>query len=251
MSEYRELFDARGAPYNLANRLFPEARAEEAERLLAHCDVPDGARWLDVGAGGGYLAERAAAAAAGVRRAEVVGCDESPAFLAGARAYALRTVVEYGRLPFSEGAFAATGCLAVLHHTEEPLDVLREMLRVTSRGRRAAVGDVRVGSAAARFLNGFLDAHTEAGHAGRFYDPGVLSSLLAAAGGRDVRSEEVTVHWRFRERDDPRRFFRELFGLVPKTSNQEIEAALADLGLSGAGKAWTVPWTMVFASAIR
>ena len=164
---------------------------------------------------------------------------------------ALRAVVEYGRLPFPDGAFAATGCLAVLHHAEEPRDVLREMLRVTSRGRRAAVGDVRVGSAAARFLNGFLDAHTEAGHAGRFYDPGVLSSLLAAAGGRDVRSEEVTVHWRFRERDDPRRFFRELFGLAPETSDQEIEAALADLGLLGAGKAWTVPWSMVFASAIR
>jgi len=247
MSEYRKLFDARGASYNRANRLFPEARAEEAERLLAHCGIAAGSRWLDVGAGGGYLAERAAAS--GV--AGAVGCDESPVFLAGARAYALRAVVEYGRLPFSDGAFAATGCLAALHHAEEPRDVLREMLRVTARGSRAAVGDVRGGSAASRFLNGFLDAHTETGHAGRFYDPRALRSLLEAAGGRDARAEEATVLWRFQERDDPRRFVRELFGLGVETHDDEIEAALSELGLSGAGKAWVLPWTMVFGSASR
>src|SRR6185369_18090718 len=85
-SEYRTIFDARGGRYNHANRLFPEARAEEGDRLLAHLSLPDGMRWLDVGAGGGFLAARAAAAGRG---GAPVACDASAVFLSEARGYAL------------------------------------------------------------------------------------------------------------------------------------------------------------------
>jgi len=248
MSEYRTLFDARGARYNRANRLFPEARAEEARQILGHCRIPESGRWLDVGAGGGFLAARAAAA--GLTSA-AVGCDESAVFLAEARGYALRALVEYVRLPFPDGAFAASGCLAALHHVEEPRAVLREMLRVTAPGRRAAVGDVAAGSAAARFLNGFVDEHTESGHAGRFYDPRALAGHFEAAGGSDIRSEEARIRWRFAAPHEARTFFRELFGLKPETGDGEIDGALGGLGLSESGGGWAIPWAMVFASAVR
>jgi len=244
MSEYRAIFDARGARYNHANRLFPEARAEEGERLLGHLPLREGTRWLDVGAGGGFLATRAAD-----RRTVPVGCDASPVFLSDARAYALRTVADYERLPFPGRAFDAAGCLAVLHHAEAPGRVIAEMLRVTVPGGRIAVGDAAADSRAARFLNAFVDAHTDEGHAGRFYRGETLAGFLGEAGGRRVRAETVEISWRFASSSDARAFCRELFGLRPDTRDADLDAALAALGLEEWRGAWRIPWDMVFASA--
>jgi SAM-dependent methyltransferase len=246
-SEYRRLFDARGERYNQANRLFPEARAEEATRLLQHARIPARGRWLDLGAGGGFLAERAAAEGL---RSPAVGCDESVAFFRTAAGYGLKAVADYSRLPFLDGGFAAVGCLAVLHHAGEGGRVIREMLRVTEPGGRAAVGDVAAGSRAASFLNGFVDAHTRTGHAGRFRSPSQLARLFEDAGGTGVHVEEVEVRWRFRERKDARAFFRDLFGLVAGTLEGEIDGALEDLGIQERERC-EVPWTMVFGSADR
>jgi ubiquinone/menaquinone biosynthesis C-methylase UbiE len=247
-SEYRDLFDARGAHYNLANRQFPEARSEEARALLAHLSLSPSATWLDLGAGGGFLAERAAMQG---HAGPAVGCDESMAFLAGASAYAVRTIASFRRLPYPDGAFAAAASLAAMHHAEEPERVLSEMLRVTSPGGRIAVGDVAVGSSAARFLNGFLDRHTTSGHAGRFYEAEVWAGMLTRAGGRGARAETVELHWNFCRPEDARAFCRELFGLVPETIDAEIDASLTELGLSGDAGRWRLPWRMVFASAER
>lgn len=247
-SEYRTLFDARGARYNLANRLFPEARSEEAAEMLAHLPVASAGSWLDVGAGGGFLAQRAAASGwAGT----AVGCDESLAFLSEARPYALRAAAEYGRLPFADEAFSAAACLAVLHHAEEPRRVLAEMLRVTRRGGRVAVGDVVADSRASRFLNEFVDRHTDTGHAGRFHSPQFLAALLERAGGCDVRSASAEIHWNFESRTEATRFCRELFGLRPGTEERDLEEALECLGLAASGGHWRLPWSMVFASAAR
>jgi SAM-dependent methyltransferase len=244
MSEYRAIFDARGARYNHANRLFPEARAEEGERLLDHLRLREGTRWLDVGAGGGFLATRAAD-----RRTVPVGCDASPVFLSDARAYALRTVADYERLPFPNRAFDAAGCLAALHHAEAPDRVIAEMLRVTATGGRIAVGDVAAGSRAARFLNTFVDAHTDQGHAGRFYGGETLAGFLEEAGAREVRAEAVEVGWRFASSSDAPAFCRELFGLRPDTRDADLRVALIELGLEESNGGWRIPWDMVFASA--
>jgi ubiquinone/menaquinone biosynthesis C-methylase UbiE len=246
MSEYRTLFDARGARYNRANRLFPGARTEEAECLFAHLDLRNGGRWLDVGAGGGFLASQSAA----LGRAGVpVACDASAGFLSEAGGYASRTVVDYEWLPFCDDAFAAAGCLAVLHHEEAPGRVLAEMLRVTAPGGRVVVGDVAAGSRAARFLNEFVDAHTETGHAGRFYEAETLAQLLEKAGGRDAEAVSRQLDWRFEKRSDARSFCRELFGLRDETEDADLDGALSWLGLAESGGEYRLPWHMIFAWA--
>jgi ubiquinone/menaquinone biosynthesis C-methylase UbiE len=244
-SEYRTLFDARGERYNRANRLFPQARSEEARRLLSHLALAPGSRWLDVGAGGGFLAEQAAASAPG----EAVGCDESAVFLGGAGGYALRTVADYRRLPFADASFDAAASLAALHHAGEPPAVLAEMLRVVRPSGRVALADVARGSRAAEFLNDFVHAHTETGHRGRFYSDGEWAGSLRAAGGRAERASRETLHWRFATRDAAARFCRELFGLIEETPERELDLALESLGLHESGAGWLLPWDMVFASA--
>jgi len=214
--------------------------------MLRHLRLSADTLWLDVGAGGGFLAEAARESGQG---GPAVGCDESAAFLTASAVYQIRAVAEYGRLPFADGGFGASGCLAALHHSEEPERVVGEMLRVTAPGGLVAVGDVRRGSAAAQFLNGFVDANTELGHSGRFFDVDGLAALLERAGGRGARGTSERVHWSFHRRDDARSFCRELFGLRPATTAAGLDQALDALGLAQWAGEWDLPWDMVFVAA--
>ena len=249
MSEYTAIFDARGSHYNLANHRYPLARAGEAEAILAHLAFsPERDRWLDIAAGGGYLAERARAG--GVACA-AIACDASLAFLSQSRGYRGRTVAEYESLPFADATFSAAGCLAALHHADDPAAVAAEMLRVVAPGGRAAAADVAPGSAPAAFLNGFVDRHTDTGHRGRFVSADTLRGAFAAAGGRALRAEERNVAWTFPSRRAAVAFCRELFGLRPSATDAEIEEGLAGLGLAGGTDGATIPWRMIFVSAGR
>jgi SAM-dependent methyltransferase len=250
MSEYTAIFDARGGHYNLATHRHPLARAEEARAILAHLELPaaDGTPWLDLAAGGGYLADRARAEGIGP---PAVACDASLPFLVESAGYRGRALSQYERLPFSDRAFSAAGCLAALHHADEPAALAAEMLRVIAPGRRAAIGDVAPGSPAAAFLNDFVHWHTDTGHRGRFASAELLSKAFASAGGRRIRDEERELAWRFPSRAAAGDFCRELFGLRPATSDAEIADGLSRLGLAAEKNSVYLPWRMIFVSAER
>ena len=245
--EYQTLFDARGDLYNLANVLYPEARAREAAAILRHLDVAPSARWLDVYAGGGYLSRRAAEQGL---PAAAAACDGSLPFVRSGSA--ARACVARGQaLPFPSGHFGGVACLAALHHAENPAALAAELLRVVAPRGRAAIGDVAEGSSAAAFLNDFVHRHTADGHRGRFHALPALEDLLARAGGVDARGDRTDVAWTLPSRDAALDFCRHLFGLEPETRDREIEAALRDAGASEDGKAFRIPWPMCFVSAAR
>lgn len=249
MSEYSRIFDARGGHYNLANRNFPLARADEARRFLEHLDPPARGAvvpWLDVAAGGGYAAECARARAI---LSGAVACDASLGFVAQAHVYGLRCVGDYSRLPFRSAGVAAAGSLAALHHCEDPAALVEELLRVVAPGGRAAIADAAAGSKTVAFLNGFVNAHTRTGHCGRFLDATSLGNLFRRAGACEVREETVNVTWTLPTEADAAAFARELFGLADSTRDDEIRQALAVLGASAEPSGYSIPWTMIFASA--
>jgi 2-polyprenyl-6-hydroxyphenyl methylase/3-demethylubiquinone-9 3-methyltransferase len=97
---------------------------------------PQGLRILDVGCGGGLLAEEFARI--GCR---VTGVDPSSGSLDVARAHAAVAGLEIDyrlasgeRLPFDDGAFAAVYCCDVLEHVDDVGATIREIARVLQPG---------------------------------------------------------------------------------------------------------------------
>ena len=97
---------------------------------------------LDLGCGTGLLAERVAAAGY-----DVTGLDYSRGMLQifrGRRPGARAVAASGTTLPFPDGAFSLTYCVAVMHHVAEPEAVRRtlmEMVRVTRPGGHVLVWD--------------------------------------------------------------------------------------------------------------
>ena len=104
--------------------------------------VPVGSTILDVGCGTGVLAERLL-----LEGYDVTGADPFAAMLERmkARDRRLKTVHAHGQdLPFEDGTFDFTYCVAVMHHVADPKDVrdtLVEMARVTKPGGLVMVWD--------------------------------------------------------------------------------------------------------------
>jgi 2-polyprenyl-6-hydroxyphenyl methylase/3-demethylubiquinone-9 3-methyltransferase len=97
---------------------------------------PEGLRTLDVGCGGGLLAEEFAQI--GCR---ITGVDPSSLSLEAARAHAVAAglEIEYRsasgeRLPFEDGAFAAVYCCDVLEHVDDVGATIGEIARVLEPG---------------------------------------------------------------------------------------------------------------------
>ncbi|WFB10711.1 bifunctional 2-polyprenyl-6-hydroxyphenol methylase/3-demethylubiquinol 3-O-methyltransferase UbiG [Streptomyces sp. LX-29] len=117
---------------------FTPARFDYFHTVLTrrlHLDL-DGLRVLDVGCGGGLLAERFAAA--GCR---VTGLDPSKESLAAATAHAAESGLEieyrHGvaeRLPFPDGSFDLVYCCDTLEHVTDPDQAVGEAVRVLRPG---------------------------------------------------------------------------------------------------------------------
>lgn len=114
-----------------------EGRFGYFRRVLTERGVdPRGCRALDVGCGGGFLAEELARLGC-----QVTGVDLSEATLQVARAHAARggLEIEYRRasgdaLPFSDASFDLVYCCDVLEHVPDVERVVRESARVLRPG---------------------------------------------------------------------------------------------------------------------
>lgn len=96
----------------------------------------EGARVLDLGCAGGYMAEALAR-----QGARVTGLDPAGDALASARRHAAREGLDITyqqgvgeRLPFEDGCFDRVVCVDVLEHVASPAEVLAEVARVLKPG---------------------------------------------------------------------------------------------------------------------
>jgi 2-polyprenyl-6-hydroxyphenyl methylase/3-demethylubiquinone-9 3-methyltransferase len=122
---------------NILQSALNPARVGFLERsLIEHFGATDGLRVLDVGCGGGLLAEELA-----LRGCTVTGVDPSSGSLVVARDHAKSQSLEIEylqgtaeKLPVGNGAFDAVICCDVLEHVDSVSDAVREAARALRAG---------------------------------------------------------------------------------------------------------------------
>lgn len=114
------------------------------EKLLAL--LPAGGLIVEIGVGTGRLLTLLAS-----KGEQTVGLDHSPAMVALARETVLRhrlgdnvevRLAEMNHLPFADGSVRTVVMNQVLHHAEQPVEVLREIRRVLGRKGQLVMADL-------------------------------------------------------------------------------------------------------------
>jgi ubiquinone/menaquinone biosynthesis C-methylase UbiE len=135
-------FTRQATPFSTANTITDA----NALRMIVESAAPRPSdTLLDVACGGGLVV---CAFASHVKHA--TGIDMTPAMLDRARQLATEKGIEnvtwdrgdVGRLPYADGTFDIVVTRFSMHHFLDPLDVLREMVRVCAPGGRVVVIDM-------------------------------------------------------------------------------------------------------------
>ncbi len=241
--EYGAIFAARGARYEQAMCRHPQARALEFATMVRHLDVQDGETVVDAHAGGAYLRAYLP------RSVTYIAIEESAAFQ-----QACRSRLETGdrvelstdsRMPLPAASCDRIASLTGLHHVLDRRDTYAEFLRVLRPGGRLVIADVDESTPVARFLNGFVDRHSSAGHVGWFLTDRDVD-LLEEVGFTATTSAHVDYPWRFRDADEAADFCAELFGLDHPEARRALPRVLRDDLGGGMGPKgeWELPWTL-------
>lgn len=165
-----------------------------ARQFVSWLDVPNGARWLDVGCGTGALAATIAQSARPVR---LVGVDPSPGFVRTA----CEQVGDARSLPFSASDFDAVVSAIALNSVPKPGLAVREMQRVTAGGGVVAayVWDYADGMPMIRrFWDAAVALDAKAAHLDEarrfpFCNPEPLTDLFTASGLADVQISALEI----------------------------------------------------------
>ncbi|OLC34020.1 MAG: hypothetical protein AUH81_13025 [Candidatus Rokubacteria bacterium 13_1_40CM_4_69_5] len=189
---YRDV-DAQPDPIRFAESLEERGRTPSQVRLrqrfLRFMPVRPGHAVLEVGCGTGVVLRDLAARVG--PRGRVAGVDQSRWLVRAAAGILRRHPLRRGRLPFAADRFDATLAVTLLLHVAQPLEVVKEMARVTRPGGLVAVQDQDFGTVAVTHPDRALTERIMAGVAARLYEEPWsgrrLPGLLRAAGLERVR----------------------------------------------------------------
>jgi len=246
MSNYTDIFNARGDLYNRAMELCPGARENERNSLTKLLQ-PEQGEWIaDAPAGGGYLAEEL------IKHGSRLICIEPSALFAeGIREEFTTVICPIDKTPFKENTFHKLGSLAGLHHVADKNPFFVEAYRLLKPDGIIAVADVQDKTAAASFLNGFVDRHTNTGHQGNFFRGGEVRETLQRAGFVKVEEQLLRCDWEFPNEQIMVEFCWNLFGLV-KAERSHLHLELSQsFSITKHDNGIRMEWSLLYARGVK
>jgi SAM-dependent methyltransferase len=238
---YREIFEQRGTDYHRAMQQFPLARAQEFRAIIQMADISAGHIVFDMPSGGGYLG---AFIAAPVR---LVCVETASQFVREMHSAPGQTVVlceDMSRMFLPDACADRIISLAGVHHLDDKPAFYREAFRLLRPDGIFCLADVRAGSPADAFLNGFVDAHNSMGHKGAFLDAATTGELATA--GFEVQLQELAYHWDFDSTAQMAGYCRLMFG-IDRADDEAIVAGVEQcLGYATAGGRCRMNWGLNF-----
>ena len=116
--------------------------------------------------------------------------------------------------------------------------------------RGHCIGDVHKTSRIARFLNEFVNEHTEDGHAGEFLGEHTLTDI-ANAGLRLEQSRMVSYPWMFGSTAEMVQFCTKLFGLGRASAATVLDGLRSHVGFETDENRVLMNWELYFVRAIK
>ncbi len=224
MTDYKDIFNARGHLYNEATMMCPGAREAERITLINLLKPKAGETIIDVPAGGGYLAD-------GIRKQfgdeVIVICVEPAEQFSKAIDPFFRVILEPADAVTSleDKSLDAVASLAGLHHIADKRPIYREWHRLLRPDGRIAVADVASNTGTADFLNIFVDEFVPGGHNGMFFAEDEWIEQLTECGFSHVEEELRSIPWVYDSEDQMIDFCISLFSLQ-KASREQVREAI-------------------------
>ena len=213
----------------------PTAGSSASARSGARCDVP---------AGGGYLADGLRGQ---VHDTKKIFCVEPSQKFSEpiSTDYTLYNCT-ISNIPVDDNSFDRIGSLAGLHHIDNKLPFFREAARLLKPNGLIGIGDVLVGSAVAKFLNGPVDRYTMSGHKGIFIRRGDYFQWFKNSGLEPKLEKYHEFHWSFDSLDQMVDYCKSLFGLVNANRSQVREALHSHFDIRHHGDKVLLPWSIIY-----
>src|SRR5262249_1011998 len=246
IQNYQSTFNARGDSYDEAMRAFPDARKHEFETLLKLADLHDREVVCDFPSGGGYLGRYVS------RAVQLNLLETSQVFynLCLRNGFGRAVLTTENCIPFPDGHFDKILSLAGIHHNSNQPRFFEECLRSLKPGGCLCIGDVHKTSRIARFLNDFVNEHTEDGHAGEFLGEHTLTEI-ANAGLRLDQSRMISYPWMFGSTEEMVQFCTKLFGLGRASAATVLDGLRSHVGFETDENRVLMNWELYFVRAIK
>lgn len=243
--QYEEIFNERGALYNKAMKLCPDARGKERDELINRLQLHDNLLLCDIPAGGGYVADGICQVYKD--KINIVNIEPSLVFVRGISQQHVSVVGQAESIPLASNSMDRVSSLTGLHHMIDKQVLFNEVARILKSDGLFAVADVQVDTSPARFLNDAVDRLTETGHEGIFLGPDELTQRLTDAGFVNIQEELVAYTWDFPNHEILVQYCKDLFGMVRATEVQidtEIQHALKVIDHESSAH---LEWCLVYA----